>query len=141
MRAVRQKGVVAAGILAAAAFTPAGAFAGGFDGSANLVCSAIDVVACVEGPDCVQGQSRTFDLAQFIFIDFKGKIVRATDESGIKAVSPIKNLESTGSQLILQGVENGHGWGISIDRKTGRMTTTVSGDLASFMVFGACTAI
>jgi hypothetical protein len=43
--------------------------------------------------------------------------------------------------MILQGVENGHGWSMSIDQKTGRITTTVSGEEVGFMVFGACTTI
>lgn len=115
--------------------------AGGFDGSANLVCAAIDVVACIDGPVCLQGQARTFDLPEFLAIDFKQNVVRATQESGHKEVSPIKNIEQTGTQMILQGVENGHGWSMSIDQTTGRITTTVSGEEVSFMVFGACTAI
>ena len=115
--------------------------AGGFDGTSNLVCAAIDVVACTEGTVCLQGQARTFDLPEFLAIDFKQKVVRATEEGGHKQVSPIKSVEQTGTQMILQGVENGHGWSMSIDRKTGRITTTVSGEEVGFMVFGACTAI
>jgi len=115
--------------------------AGGFDGSSNLVCAAIDVVACTEGTVCLHGQARTFDLPEFLAIDFKQKVVRATEESGHKQVSPIKNVEQTGTQMVLQGVENGHGWSMSIDHKTGRITTTVSGEEVGFMVFGACTTI
>ena len=121
--------------------TSAAVSAGGFDGTSNLVCAAIDVVACMEGTACLQGQARTFDLPEFLAIDFKQKVVRATEESGHKQVSPIKNIEQTGTQMILQGVENGYGWSMSIDRKTGRITTTVSGEEAGFMVFGACTAL
>lgn len=115
--------------------------AGGFDGSSNLLCAAIDVVACIDAPACLQGQARTFDLPEFLAIDFKQKIVRATEESGHKEVSPIKSIDQTGTQMILQGVENGHGWSMSIDQKTGRITTTVSGEEVSFMVYGACTAL
>ena len=115
--------------------------AGKFDGTSNLVCAAIDVVACTDGSTCLHGQARTFDLPEFLAIDFNQKVVRATEESGHKQVSPIMNVEQTGTQMVLQGVENGHGWSMSIDQKTGRITTTVSGEEVGFMVFGACTTL
>jgi hypothetical protein len=30
---------------------------------------------------------------------------------------------------------------ISIDRKTGRTTTSLAGEVVSYMIFGACTAL
>ena len=118
-----------------------GASATGFDGTANLVCAAIDVVGCVDGSGCVEGQARTFELPGFMFVDFVKKLIRATKESGQKEVSPIKNFEQTEKQVILQGVENHRGWSAAIDRQTGRMTVTSAGSDVSFMIFGACTAL
>ena len=118
-----------------------GASAAAFDGTANLVCAAIDVVGCVNGPGCMEGQASTFELPQFMFVDFEKKLVRATDESGHKEVSPIRNLEQTEKQVIMQGVENHRGWSAAIDRQTGKMTVTSAGPDVSFMIFGACTAL
>jgi hypothetical protein len=121
---------------------PVGASAAGFDGSANLICAANNVVACTKSSICVQGEASTFDLPIFMYVDFKGKVVKARTEGDAKQVeSPIRNFQKSNTQLILQGIENGHGWGISIDQGGGRMTTTVSGESSSFMIFGACTAI
>jgi hypothetical protein len=125
---------------AVAAVQPGMSYAG-FDASKNLVCAAIDVVGCVGGPDCSSGQAATFDLPQFMVVDFEQKVIRATDESGHKEVSPIRNLEQTDLQLILQGVENHRGWSAAIDRRTGQMTVTSAGPEVSFMIFGACTAL
>jgi hypothetical protein len=38
-------------------------------------------------------------------------------------------------------VENGRGWNIAINTKTGRMSASGVGDAVSFLVFGACTAL
>jgi hypothetical protein len=141
MRPARLSFSLAAAIVAMVASVSPSASAAELDGSSNLVCAAVNVVACAEGPGCVQGLAKTFELPEFLFMDFKGKLVRAHRESGITEVSPFKNVEESNTQLIVQGVENGHGWGISIDRKTGRMTATLSGEQVSYMVFGACTAI
>lgn len=118
-----------------------GASAAGFDGTANLVCAAIDVVGCADGSGCVEGRARTFELPGFMFVDFEKKLIRATGESGHKEVSPIKNFEQTEKQIILQGVENHRGWSAAIDRQSGRMTVTSAGSDVSFMIFGACTAL
>ena len=125
----------------AGALFAAGASAEGLDGSRNIICSAISVVACSDTPACLQGQARDFELPEFMFVDMTAKVIRATAESPQKNVrSPIKNAETTGTQFVLQGIENGHGWTVAIDRKTGRMRASLSGELVSYMIFGACTA-
>lgn len=121
---------------------PVGAAAAALDGSANLVCATNSVVACKQGSGCVQGEANTFDLPAFMFVDFKAKVVRARTEGDTRKIeSSIRTFEKSNTQLILQGVENGHGWGMSIDQTGGRMTTTVAGESLSFMIFGACTAL
>ena len=128
-------------VLAAAALGASGASAAGFDGSANLVCSTVDVVGCLDGPTCLTARARDFELPDFVFVDFAGQVVRATDESGHKEVSPIKSTESSDKQIILQGFENHRGWTLAIDRANGRMKLTSTGPDVSFMIFGACTPL
>ena len=53
-------------------------------------------------------------------------------------VTAIKNRQQIEGMLILQGAENGRGWSMTIDEKSGEMTLTVSGDQVGFVVFGAC---
>lgn len=127
--------------VAAAALVVAGGAQAAFDGKSNLVCSAIDVVGCTDDAGCVQGRARTFDLPDFVVLDFEKKVVRATDESGHKEVSPIKNQEVTGTQLVLQGIENGHGWTLTVHRDNGRMSTVLVGEKLSLMLFGVCNSL
>jgi len=141
MQKRKRLAALALGLGLTTTFLSGGASAGGFDGTANLVCAAVDVVACTDGPTCMQGQARVFDLPSFMFVDFENKVIRATAESGHKEVSPIRNSEQTKSQMILQGVENHRGWSVAIDRQTGRMTVTSAGPDVSFMIFGSCTAL
>lgn len=126
----------------AIAAVPVGASGAGFDGSSNLICAASNVVACTKSSVCVQGEASSFDLPIFMYVDFKAKVVKARTEGDEKQVeSPIRNFQKSNTQLILQGIENGHGWGISVDQTGGRMTMTVSGESSGFMIFGACTAL
>ena len=138
----RPAALITAAAAIAIGVASAGASAAGFDGSANLICAANNVVACTKASVCVQGEASTFDLPVFMYVDFKAKVVKARTEGDAKQVeSPIRNFQKSNTQLILQGIENGHGWGISIDQTGGRMTTTVSGESSSFMIFGACTSL
>jgi hypothetical protein len=113
------------------------------DGSANLICAAFDVMACLEGGKCARGEARSFEMPEFMNVDFKKKMVHATydSESEKTANSPIKNSEVSGNQLILQGVENNHGWTMAINRESGRMSLAVVGYEVSFSIFGACKAL
>ena len=110
------------------------------DGKSTLICSVNNVTACPDSGRCLQGQAAAFDMPEFIAVDFVGKEVRTTKGSGDKAVSVIKNQESSRNQILLQGVENGHGWTMAIDTTHGRMTTSTTGEDVSYILFGACIA-
>jgi len=112
-----------------------------FDGSANLVCSTVDVVACTDGLSCIHGHARDFELPDFVFVDFAGKALRAVADSGIKETSPFKSIDRSEHQLVIQGFENHHGWTMAIRRADRQMTLTSTGPDVSFIVFGACTAL
>jgi hypothetical protein len=121
---------------------PVAASAAGLDGSSNIVCAVNKVVACTKAAVCLEGDASSFDLVEFMFVDFKAKVVRARtlgDER--KEESPIRSLTKSNTQLILQGAENGTGWGMSIDQAGGRMSAAISGESVSFMIFGVCTAL
>jgi len=108
------------------------------DGKSALICSVNNVTACPDTGRCLQGQARAFDLPQFIAVDFAGKEVRTTKDSGDKAVSPIKNQETSRNQILLQGIENGHGWTMAIDSAHGHMSVSTTGEDVSYILFGAC---
>lgn len=134
--------VFAASAMVATSFASTAVAGGGMDGSKDIVCAVIDVVACTETGTCMDGTARSFDLPEFLIVDSGKKAIRAAYEAGHKDVSsPVKNMQSSGDHLILQGVENGRGWDIAINAKTGRMSASGVGDSVSFLLFGACTAL
>jgi hypothetical protein len=123
----------------AAMLLPAGVSAADLDGSSNLVCAAVDVIGCTNGPGCREGSANEFGMPQFMFIDFKKQQIHATDETGLDVVSEIKSSEISEQQIILQGIENHRGWNVTINKANGELTVASLGSGVSFMVFGACT--
>lgn len=109
-----------------------------FDGKSNFICATQGVMACVDGTTCSRGLARDFDMPDFMLVHFKDKVVRAFYDDQKEATSVIKNMQSSGSQLILQGVENNHGWSLAVHRETGHMNVGVAGSDVSYTLFGAC---
>ena len=128
-------------LMAASSFVATTSAAEKLDGSNNMVCAVIKVVGCVEDSGCVLGKAADFDMPTLVVYDAKEKIVRGTHESGHKEVSPVKSMQSSKDHLILQGVEEGHGWDIAIDNKTGVMRASMVGEAVSLLMSGACTAL
>ena len=115
--------------------------AGQFDGSDPLLCAVIQIIECEAGGDCNSVEPEVAGIPRFLKINFKEKIISATEESGIKDVTKIKNIEHAKGKMILQGSENGRGWTMVISEETGKMSATVSDDQVGFVVFGASTKL
>ena len=116
------------------------AIAAELDGSKDIICAVNNAVACTKDDICLQGGASSFDLPEFVIIDAKRKVVRGTHGTEQDPASPIKSMERNGNHLILQGIENGRGWDVAVDTKTGKMSAAVVGDAISILAFGACMA-
>jgi hypothetical protein len=112
-----------------------------FDGSVPLLCAVIQVVECAAGGECYPVQPEVANIPRFLKINFKKKTISATEETGIKAVTQIKNIDHVNGNMILQGSENGRGWTMVISEKTGKMSATVSDDRVGFVIFGVSTKL
>ena len=122
------------------------ALAGNFDGSKPMLCALINIVECGSGGNCQQLTAQDVGIPRFLKVNFKEKKITATQASGNKRSTTIKNSEHVDGKLILQGAEDGIedvrdgvGWSIAIAEDTGNMVLTASGDDVGFVVFGACT--
>jgi len=105
-----------------------------------LLCAPGEQIQCEDSRECVRGTVQGARLPRFIRVDFATQQLSGAVEEG-KLVTPIKNQQRLEDMLILQGTENGRGWSMAINEKSGEMTLTVSGDQVGFVVFGACTSL
>jgi hypothetical protein len=109
-----------------------------FDGSKSLICALKDDFEC--GPDgCERVTSEAINLPQFLRLNFKEKQITTVREGVQVRTTKMERMESLGSNLFVQGLENNLAWSLVIDQSSGRMVLTVAGDQAGFVVFGACT--
>jgi hypothetical protein len=89
--------------------------------------------------DCWTGPPWTWNIPQFIEIDFKTKQLSTTAASHENRVTPIKNLEREDGMIYLQGVEGGRAFSFAIDEATGDLTVAVAMRGGTTSVLGSCT--
>jgi hypothetical protein len=109
-------------------------WAADFDGSKPLLCATIDAHSCDPGQVCARGLPADIGAPQFLRIDFAKQMV-----SGPERTTPIRFMESSQSQILLQGIELGFAWTIALDKMDGTMTVSLVNREDAFMLFGACT--
>lgn len=110
------------------------------DTSSSLLCSVINAAEYSLEDGCFEGTAETFDLPQFIRIDFQNNIISEVGENARQRKSRISNFKRIDNSLIMQGIENGRSWSVIVDRGTGKMSATASEARVGFVVFGACTS-
>ncbi len=115
------------------------------DTSEPILCASLDVFECVDGAGCEEVLPEEVAAPTFLWVDVEGKEIRASVEG---SGSPIDHIEEVENRLVLQGVEDGRddvedgtGWTISIETKTGRMVGTAAASHAAIVIFGACTEV
>ncbi len=114
---------------------------GGLDGSQPLICASMEAYDCGPGEDCLRGTAEGIDAPQFIRLDFERKLARATRANGKERTAKIESLIQEEGKLILQGVQRGLGWSMTIAQENGAMVLTAAGYRVAFVIFGACTPL
>ncbi|MDH3638870.1 MAG: hypothetical protein OES09_10485 [Gammaproteobacteria bacterium] len=107
-----------------------------FDGSKPLICVAMEVADCVAGDACASLSPENVNLSTFLRIDFANKQIK-----GEHRTTMIQNQVNSDQTLVLQGVESGRGWSVSLAKETGDMVGVVAGQGFGFVVFGRCTVL
>ena len=131
------------GLFAVLVLTIASTVAGaeGLDGSQPLICASMEAYDCGPGEECHKGTAESIDAPQFMWLDFENKLARAKRASGEERTAKFETLTVDTGKLILQGVQGGMGWSMTIAQENGAMVLTAAGDQAAFVIFGACTPL
>jgi len=127
-------------------FIPFSLMAGSFDGSDPLLFASQEVYECSLKNGCNEIEAVDINLPSFLIINFKQKEISATSESGRKAITKIERIESKDGMLYVQGAEDGYegvedglGWTLAIEKDSGKGVLTGAMPGAAFVVFGVCT--
>jgi hypothetical protein len=136
-RPVKQRGAIVILISAASIWLAADASnaAANYDGSTPFVCVPTAVAECVSEGECRPGTAESENLPDFFKVNLKEKTIGSHDKT---RVSPIKLIDQTAGALTLYGVDADRSWVLMIQKKTGRMSASITGNGESFVIFGVC---
>jgi hypothetical protein len=114
---------------------PAGVRAEGIDGETPLVCDLVEASLCDGVATCAGVEFAEIDLPPVYTVDFAAK--RLASEDG-QRTSPIASQELLDAALVLQGLQNGRGWTMVIDRASGHLSATIADLEGALVIAGAC---
>ena len=118
-----------------------------FDGSEPLICSFGQVLECDAGKGkCYAVSHESVDAPDFIKLDFRKKQIISINAGEQGSPDAFDNVQDLDDYLIVQGVQGGSrddtlAWSASISHETGQIVVTGAGEIAGFVVFGACAAM
>ena len=115
--------------------------AASFDGSEPLICASVEAYDCGTSSECFNGPAERITAPQFIRLDFEQKLTRATRLGGEERTAKIEKVTREEGKIILQGVQMGLGWSMTIAQESGAMVLTAAGEQVAFVIFGACTPL
>ena len=118
-----------------------GASADNFDASQALICASIETYDCQPGGNCIKGLAEDINFPQFIRLDFENGIAKTIRAGGEERTAKFQTPAVADGRLVLQGVQDGLGWSMTISQASGNMSLTVSGDELAMVIFGACTPL
>lgn len=104
----------------------------------ELVCSTVDIQECVNGQACVELTASAIEVPPILRVNFKDKVVTGKRINGDDLSAPISWIYRTAEGVLLQGVDNGLGWSMTLTEADGSMSLAVSGDFVGYVIFGNC---
>jgi hypothetical protein len=117
------------------------ALAGGIDGTAPVVCATSETFDCGPNRQCIADSPEAVNIPRLLRLDFTAKKAFTKRMNGEERVAQISVQTAQEGELLLQGVQNGFGWTMTISQESGDMALTIAGKQAGFVVFGTCTPL
>jgi len=103
-----------------------------------LICSLDKVVQTFSDGESQAGPPASVNLDKFVIIDFAKKEIRQTGSGEVRSTA-IRNMTELDDEYLLQGLENGRGWSLTLLKESGAMVAAVAGKGVAFSIQGACT--
>lgn len=126
----------------ATAFIAASALAGGAHAAAPnaAICAVEQVAACPAYGECARTLPGAVNLPVLLKIDrAAGEVISRLDD-GTNRTSAIGSEVEAEDNLILQGVDAGHPWGLRVELSDGRFVLVSAQAETGFTAFGRCSA-
>lgn len=107
----------------------------------EVMCATVEVIECVSAHSCIKTSSVAVAIPSFLRINFEDRVISGKRVNGDDLKADIKSVHRTEEGVLLQGIDEGLGWSMTLTEADGSMSLAVSGDLVGYVIFGNCTAL
>jgi hypothetical protein len=104
----------------------------------KLTCSASELFQCDAIFECLRVSSETINFPYFFIADVAAKSISGRRPDGSDLKTAVQQQTRDGDTLVLQGVESGRAWSLTVDSTSGKMSMAVAGRDVGFVGLGAC---
>jgi hypothetical protein len=104
----------------------------------TLICAIVDLASCVPGEGCRRETSDSINAPQLLTIDRKNHAILAHRPDGALLSSNIDRMTRNQSLMVLDGVQNGLSWTITVADQDGTFSLAAIGDGQAYIAFGSC---
>jgi hypothetical protein len=108
------------------------------DSDGTLICAVVDLASCGPGEGCTRETSESINAPQLLTVDRKAHVITAQRPDGALLSSNIDRATQEQGLLVLDGVQNGLSWTMTIAGGSGHMSLSAIGDSEAYTVFGSC---
>lgn len=105
---------------------------------AKLTCAPSSIYQCEAMFECLRVPSEAINFPDFFIADLATKTITGRRPDGTDLKTTIERQAREGNTLVLQGVEAGRGWSMSLDVTSGKLSIGVAGPAIGFVGLGAC---
>ena len=114
------------------------ATAAGLDGTEPVTCATSVTFDCAPYGDCIKDSPEAINLPRLIRLDLPAKKAFTKWASGEERTAEIASQKVEQGRLILQGIQNGNAWSLTVSQESGVMSLAIAGDGAAVVAFGVC---
>jgi hypothetical protein len=114
------------------------ATAAGLDGTEPVTCATSVTFDCAPYGDCIKDSPEAINLPRLIRLDLPAKKAFTKWASGEERTADIASQKIEEGRLILQGIQNGNAWSLTVSQESGVMSLAIAGDGTAVVAFGVC---
>ncbi|HMM77745.1 MAG TPA: hypothetical protein PJ986_18730 [Gammaproteobacteria bacterium] len=104
----------------------------------KLTCAPSSLYQCEAMFECLRVPSEAINFPDFFIADLANKTITGRRPDGTDLKTTIERQTRDGNALVLQGIEAGRGWSMSLDAPSGKLSFSVAGPAIGFVGLGAC---
>mgnify|MGYP001812567379 CR=1 FL=1 len=93
---------------------------------------------CSEAESCEEGLPEDANMPRFVIVDVSQQQVTGAWAPGTERVSKISKVQNLTDRLIIQGLDAGGPWSVTVDKETGNVVAVHADRNLGFTIFGAC---